>query len=152
MDIEKISQLIDLINNTNVAEIEIREGDTAIKITRQSTGTAAHHHEAGHHHHSPQVFIAPAPAANTSEPAAAPAITGHTVRSPMVGTVYLAASPTAKPFVEVGQSVKTGDVLCIVEAMKMMNQIEADKGGTVKARLVENALPVEFDQPLFIIE
>lgn len=148
MDIKKISELIELINETSIAEIEIHEGGSSVRITRQGTAPTSVVM------HAPQpIPVAPQPAANSqtiSPPAAEPA--GHLVRSPMVGTVYLAQTPGAKPFVENGQSVKVGDVLCIVEAMKMMNQIEADKAGVIKACLVENALPVEFDQPLFVIE
>lgn len=150
MDItKKINDLIELMNNhANIAEIEVHEDGCSIKVRQHNPATE-------------QVVVqAPAPttrstaasvpAAPTS--AAKPEINGHAVRCPMVGTVYLSPSPDAKPFIEVGQTVKTGDVLCIVEAMKMMNQIEADKSGTIKARLIENATPVEFDQPLFIIE
>lgn len=151
MDIQKISALIDLLNNSDLAEIEICEGETSIRLSRHSsipTAPSIMHHAhqpAPVHHHAPH-----------AEPASAPVkaaeITGHTVRSPMVGTIYLAPTPGAKEFVQVGQSVKAGDILCIVEAMKMMNQIEADKSGTLKSRLVENGTPVEFDQPLFVIE
>lgn len=150
MDIKKISELIELINNTNIGEIEIHEGGSSVRISRQSSVAAP-----VVMHVPPQAAPIPAqPAANTQTATPAPAaeISGHVVKSPMVGTVYLAPNPGAKSFVEVGQTVKTGDVLCIVEAMKMMNQIEADKSGVIKACLVDNALPVEFDQPLFVIE
>lgn len=144
MDIQKIQELIDLIEDTDIGEIEVKEGDTTVRISRQSGATFVH---------APQpMYATAAPAPAAAAPAAEPVATGHTVRSPMVGTVYLSPSPGSKPFVELGQSVKAGDVLCIVEAMKMMNQIEADKAGTIKSRLVENGLPVEFDQPLFVIE
>jgi acetyl-CoA carboxylase biotin carboxyl carrier protein len=155
MDIEKINRLIELIDNTSITEIEVREGETAVRITRQGAGI-------------PNQATVAAPAPLPSIPAAetstaknhlvadaaslTPEITGHIVRSPMVGTIYFAPAPGAKNFVEIGQNVKVGDILCIVEAMKMMNQIEADKPGVIKACLVENALPVEFDQPLFVIE
>lgn len=154
MDIEQISQLIQLIDNTSIAEIEIRDGESSVKITRQGIAPAP----------NTMVTLLPSPAAQSQSiptpaepPPAAPIAkpaepAGHTVRSPMVGTVYLSPSPTTKAFVEIGQAVKAGDVLCIVEAMKMMNQIEADKGGIIKSCLVDNAMPVEFDQPLFIIE
>ena len=154
MDIQKISALIDLLNNSDLAEIEICEGETSIRLSRQSSVQApvapmihhAHHQPPAHHH-------APVPHAEpTSAPVKAAEISGHTVRSPMVGTIYLAPTPGAKEFVTVGQAVKAGDILCIVEAMKMMNQIEADKAGTIKSRLVDNGTPVEFDQPLFVIE
>jgi acetyl-CoA carboxylase biotin carboxyl carrier protein len=153
MEISKIKKLIDLINKTGVAEIEIREGDEAVRITRQLAYT-----------HAPVPVAAPAhfatPTATTNTASAADAITtsgpampaGHVVKAPMVGTAYLSATPGAKPFVEVGQTVKQGDVLCIIEAMKMFNQIEADKAGKISARMIENGQPVEFDQPLFVIE
>ncbi|EIJ32803.1 acetyl-CoA carboxylase biotin carboxyl carrier protein [Thiothrix nivea] len=152
MDVRKIQKLISLLEGSDVAEIEIKEGEDSVRISRINSGMAV----------APQQFYAPpaqlaAPAAlapvadaPAATPAAAP--TGHTVESPMVGTFYRASSPTAKPFVEVGQSVKVGDTLCIIEAMKMLNQIQSDKAGAVKAILVENEQPVEFGQPLFIIE
>ena len=123
MDIRKIKKLIELLEESDVEELEIQEGDDSVRISRRREQLAA------------------APAA--------PA--GHSVKSPMVGTFYRAPSPTSAPFVEVGQTVKAGDVVCIVEAMKMMNQIEADKSGTVTEILVENGQPVEFDQPLVVI-
>lgn len=154
MDIQKIQELIQLLNNTDVGEIEIREGDHSIRISRQSAPTttsvvvAAQPPAAAAVHHT-----APASTDHAHTPAAkAPEHIGHAVRSPMVGTVYLAPTPGANAFAEIGQSVKAGDVLCIIEAMKMMNQIEADKAGKITACLVENSQPVEFDQPLFIIE
>lgn len=151
MDIKKISELIELINNTNIGEIEIHEDGSSVRISRQTSAAAPMVM-----HVPPQAASIPAahPAANIQAVTPAPAaeISGHLVKSPMVGTVYLAPNPGAKPFVEIGQTVKAGDVLCIVEAMKMMNQIEADKSGVIKACLVDNALPVEFDQPLFVIE
>lgn len=155
MDMRKIKKLIELIQSTGVAEIEIREGEESVRITRESKPIP--------------MMIAPsmmAPAAqptHTAEPArsespaqapvAAPSTENkHTVKAPMVGTVYLSATPGAKSFVEIGQTVKVGDVLCLIEAMKMFNQIEADKAGVVAARLVDNGTPVEFNQPLFVIE
>lgn len=154
MDIKKISELINLINETSIGEIEIREGETSVRITRQSSTPASvvMQMPAGQ---PVMPMAAPTPAVATpvaTTPTAPAEVAGHKVRSPMVGTVYLAPNPGAKSFVEIGQTVKVGDVLCIVEAMKMMNQIEADKAGVVKARLVENGVPVEFDQPLFIVE
>lgn len=152
MDIQQISELIELMEKTTLAEIEVHDGDKSVRIARNMgfpQMTMPH----------PVTYAAPQHAAmpTQSEKSAektteAPEMTGHLVRSPMVGTVYLAATPGSKPFVEVGQPIKAGAVLCIIEAMKMMNQIEADKSGIVKARLVENGLPVEYDQPLFIIE
>ncbi len=149
MDIRKIKKLIELVEESGIAELEITEGEEAVRICRNSTVAAA-----------PMQFAAPAPApAPAAAPVAAapvadeaPVASGHQVKSPMVGTFYRASSPGSKPFVEVGQKVNVGDTLCIVEAMKMMNQIEADKAGVVKAILVDNQEPVEFDQPLFIIE
>jgi acetyl-CoA carboxylase biotin carboxyl carrier protein len=152
MDIRKIKKLIELVEESGIAELEITEGEESVRINRYSNAPVIAA--------QPQQYAAaPAPVA---APAAAPAAeaapaapaepAGHKVLSPMVGTFYSAASPEAPAYVEVGKSVKVGDVLCIVEAMKMMNQIEADKAGVVKAILVENGEPVEFDQPLFIIE
>lgn len=157
MDIKKISELIELLKDSSVAELEIREGETSIRISQQHASAAPIIMQAPMMQQQPMMAAAPNAATPSSIPATAAAappceITGHTVRSPMVGTVYLSPNPTAKSFVEIGQSVKPGDVLCIVEAMKMMNQIEADTAGVVKARLIENASPVEFDQPLFVIE
>jgi acetyl-CoA carboxylase biotin carboxyl carrier protein len=156
MDIRKIKKLIELLDESGVAEIEIHEGEESVRISRQSSSVAAPVA-------APVVAAAPAAAAAAAAPAApaAPAASeekgsdipsGHVVNSPMVGTFYRAPSPGAKEFVDVGQSVSEGDTLCIIEAMKMLNQIEADKSGTVKAILVENAQPVEFGQPLFVIE
>lgn len=147
MDIRKIKKLIEIIEESNIAELEIKEGEESIRINRYSAAPAA-------------VAYAQAPVAAAPAPAAAPAaaapaeekITGHVVKSPMVGTFYRAASPGSKVFVEVGQSVQAGDTLCIIEAMKILNQIEADKSGTISKILVENAEPVEYGQPLFIIE
>jgi len=147
VDIRKIKKLIELIEASDIAEIEITEGEESVRINRYSQ-TAA-----------PVITAAPvaiAAAANApaiaSAPAAAPEISGHAVKSPMVGTFYRSASPGSAAFVEIGHSVKEGDTLCIIEAMKILNQIEADKSGTIKQILIENAQPVEYDQPLFIIE
>ncbi len=154
MDIRKVKKLIELLEESNIGEIEIKEGEESVRISRHGNQPAA-----------PMAYAAPAPAATapaaapapaetaTSEPAApaaAPA-TDNAVLSPMVGTFYRAPSPDAASFVEVGQTVRVGDVLCIVEAMKMMNQIEADRAGTVTAIHVENGEAVEFDQPLISI-
>lgn len=153
MDMRKIKKLIELIKSTGVAEIEIREGEESVRITREITPSAPMMM-------APQVIQAPpaaqaAPEAKAEAPAAkpaAPAQDKHTVKAPMVGTVYLASAAGAKPFVEIGQTVKQGDVICLIEAMKMFNQIEADKAGTITARLIDNGSPVEFNQPLFVIE
>lgn len=158
MDIQKIKQLIELIDNTSIAEIEISEGETSVRISRQNPNAAP---AVFMQQPMMQPFVQPqqqayqpmSPTADAQSPSKQNQETsGHKVCSPMVGTVYLAPSPGANPFVTIGQAVKAGQVLCIVEAMKMMNQIEADKAGTIKACLVENGSPVEFDQPLFVIE
>lgn len=151
MDIRKIKKLIELLEESGIAEIEIKEGEESVRISRHSSAPAPVHYQVPMAAPAP---VAAAPVAAASAPAAtAPAAAaGHQVKSPMVGTFYRSASPGAKAFVEVGQQVKVGEVLCIVEAMKMMNQIESDKAGVIKAILVENGQPVEFDQPLFVIE
>ncbi|WP_373937925.1 acetyl-CoA carboxylase biotin carboxyl carrier protein [Vibrio kanaloae] len=150
MDIRKIKKLIELVEESGISELEISEGEESVRISRNSTAPVAPVHYAA----APAPVAAPAPAAApVAVEAAAPAApTGHQVLSPMVGTFYGAPSPDAKPFVKVGQSVTAGETLCIVEAMKMMNQIEADKSGIVTAILVEDGQPVEFDQALVIIE
>jgi acetyl-CoA carboxylase biotin carboxyl carrier protein len=147
MDIRKVKKLIELLEESGVAEIEIHEGEESVRISRYSQNAA------------PAVAIAaPVAAPVAAAPAAAPAaekkeeISGHAVTSPIVGAFYRSPSPQAKAFVEVGSRVNAGDTLCIIEAMKIMNQIEADKSGVIKAILVENGQPVEFGQPLFIIE
>jgi len=153
MDIRKIKKLIDLIQESDVSEIEISEGEESVRISRNQHSAAISYSTP-----APTHYAAPTPA--PAAPAAAPAVAetssavneANAVRSPMVGTFYRSSSPEAAPFVEVGQSVSAGDVICIIEAMKMFNQIEADRSGTVKAILVENGDPVEFDEPLVIIE
>jgi len=157
MDIRKVKKLIELLEESNIDEIEIQEGEESVRISRNSAQPVLA--QAAPPFYGAPAAAAPAPAAAPvpAEPAAAaPAsaaasTSGHQVLSPMVGTFYRAASPSSPPFVEVGQSVKVGDVICIVEAMKMMNQIEADRAGTIEAILVENGEPVEFDQPLVTI-
>lgn len=152
MDIRKIKKLIELVEESGIAELEISEGEESVRISRNFAGqvTAA-----------PQMIMPQAAAPVAAPVAAAPAAAapaadatpnGHLMRSPMVGSFYRSSSPDAKPFAEVGQQVNVGDTLCIVEAMKMMNQIESDKAGVIKAILVENGQAVEFDEPLFIIE
>ena len=157
MDIRKVKKLIELLEESGIAEIEISEGEESVRISRYPAGGA---------HPPPVVHYAPAPmapvaAAPVAAPAAAPALAAapapaakadHTVTAPMVGTFYSAATPGAKAFVDIGSEVNVGDTLCIIEAMKMMNQIESDKAGRVTAILVKNGDPVEFGQPLFIIE
>jgi len=152
MDIRKIKKLIELVEESGVAELEITEGEESVRIHRGPTGAQAPVNYSFAAPAAPQAAPAPAAAAPAAAPAEPAQPEGHVVKSPMVGTFYRASSPTAKAFAEVGQQVKVGDTLCIVEAMKMMNQIEADKAGVVKAILVENQDPVEFDQPMFIIE
>ncbi|AFT69301.1 Acetyl-CoA carboxylase, biotin carboxyl carrier protein [Alloalcanivorax dieselolei B5] len=145
MDIRKIKKLIELLEESGIEELEIHENEESVRITRGGWRNAAP---------APVAPVAAAPAAPQATPAAEPepaSPAGHLVRSPMVGTFYRASSPGATPFAQVGQKVNAGDVLCIVEAMKMMNQIEADKSGTIDAILVEDGEPVEFDQPLFSI-
>ncbi|MBB5212952.1 acetyl-CoA carboxylase biotin carboxyl carrier protein [Microbulbifer hydrolyticus] len=160
MDIRKIKKLIELLEESDIGELEIKEGEESVRISRGTSGASMQ---------MPQMAMpmqmapaapvatpaaptaAPAPAAGEGSAESVPAITGHPVKSPMVGTFYAASSPGAEPFVKVGQQVKVGDVICIVEAMKMMNQIEADKAGTIESIMVEDGQPVEFDQPLVII-
>ncbi|TPH15099.1 acetyl-CoA carboxylase biotin carboxyl carrier protein [Litorilituus lipolyticus] len=149
MDIRKIKKLIELVEESGINELEISEGEESVRISRGGSVVAT----------APVVQAAPVAAAPVAAPvaaapaeAAAPALSGHIVRSPMVGTFYASASPDAPAFVEAGQHVNAGDTLCIVEAMKMMNQIEADKSGVIKEILVQNEDAIEFDQPLFIIE
>ena len=155
MDIRKVKKLIEMLEESSLAEIEIREGEEAIRISRASSTGAQHvvHMTApAAPAAAPQVAPAATPAAPAAAPAAAPTPAGHAVTSPMVGTFYRASSPEAKAFVEVGSQVGIGDTLCIIEAMKMMNEIEADKAGVVKAILKENGQPVEYGEALFIIE
>lgn len=151
MDMRKIKKLIELLQSTGIAEIEIREGEESIRITQETKNTAPIITGI------PQFAQAQPPTPQVIEvkpekSAAAATADKHTLKAPMVGTVYLSATPGSKPFVEIGQSVKIGDVICLIEAMKMFNQIEADKAGVISARLVDNGTPVEFNQPLFIIE
>ena len=147
MDIRKVKKLIELLEESGIAEIEIHEGEESVRISRHPTGPGWA---------APQqvVTMSPgAPAAAANEPApVAPPPAGHTVTAPMVGTYYGAPAPGAKAFVQIGSTVEVGDTLCIIEAMKMMNQIESDAAGTVVAILANNGDPVEFGQPLFIIE
>lgn len=152
MDIRKVKKLIELLEESNIDEIEIKEGEESVRISRNRPSAQPQFF-------APPQMMAPAPAPAPAPAAAAapatadakPALAGHVVKSPMVGTFYRAASPGSPPFVEIGKHVKVGDVICIVEAMKMMNQIEADKAGTIEAILVEDGQPVEFDQALVTI-
>ena len=148
MDIRKVKKLIELLEETGVAEIEIKEGEESVRISRMPTGMSMApvvHASAS----APMSASAPAPGPTAAAAPAKPE--GHVVSSPMVGTLYSSPAPDAPVFVKVGQSVKVGDTLCIIEAMKIMNPIEADRAGTIVAILVENGHPVEFEQPLFII-
>lgn len=160
MDIRKIKKLIELLEESGVSEIEIKEGEETVRISRHLAAAPQpmQHFQMAHpaHAYAPAPMPAhPTPSESNPSPtdaAAAAAPTGHTVKAPMVGTFYRASSPNDKPFTAIGQTVKEGDVLCIIEAMKMLNQIEADASGTVQAILVENGEPVEFGQPLFTIQ
>lgn len=152
MDLRKLKKLIDLVEESGIAEIEVTEGEEKVRITRTIAAAAAPVYAAPVPATAPAVTPAAAPVA-ASAPAAAPAARdlSDAQKSPMVGTFYRAPGPNAAAFVEVGQQVKAGDTLCIIEAMKLMNEIEAEKSGTVKEILVENGTPVEFGEPLFII-
>ena len=155
MDIRKVKKLIELLEESNIDEIEIHEGEESVRISRNKGGSAPVNYVAAPAPaaSAPAPVASPTPASSASEPAAAsePVSTDNAVLSPMVGTFYRSPSPDAAAFVEVGQTVRVGDVLCIVEAMKMMNQIEADRAGTVTAIHVADGEPVEFDQPLITI-
>jgi acetyl-CoA carboxylase, biotin carboxyl carrier protein len=153
MDIRKIKKLIEMLEESNLAELEIKEGEGSVRISRTPSGVyvqpTAPAYMPAPQAAAPAPAAAPTAAAPAAEAAAAPA--GHSVKSPMVGTFYRSPSPGNPPFVEVGSQVKAGDPVCIIEAMKMMNQIQADKSGVVSAILVGDGEPVEFDQPLVII-
>ena len=148
MDLRKLKTLIDLVADSDISELEVTEGDGKVRIVKSAPAAAQQ-----------VVYAAPAPAAATAvAPVAAPAVedvpavpNGHVVPAPMVGTFYRSPNPGAAPFVEIGQSVQEGDALCIIEAMKLLNEIEADKTGVIKEILVENGAPVEYGQPLFVI-
>ncbi|MDQ8022632.1 MAG: acetyl-CoA carboxylase biotin carboxyl carrier protein [Moraxellaceae bacterium] len=150
MDLRKLKKLIDLVQESGIAELEVTEGEEKVRIAKHPTGQVA----------APATYVAQVPAAApvAAPVAAAPAAPaesglpeGHVVKSPMVGTFYRSSAPGAKPFAEIGQNVSSGDTLCLIEAMKLMNEIEADASGSIKAILVENGQPVEYGQPLFII-
>lgn len=149
MDIRKVKKLIELLEESGIAELEIKEGEESVRISR--------HGQAAPPSPPPQQYAPPQPAGGAPQPApaaeeSAGLPSGHVVESPMVGTFYRASAPGAPPFVEEGQQVNPGDTICIIEAMKILNQIEAEVGGTVKAILVENGSPVEFGEPLMVIE
>lgn len=158
MDLRKLKKLIDLVEESGISELELTEGEEKVRISRHQPASQA----PAVHHYQPYMQMATpsGPAAPVATPAAAPAVAevaaepvveGHVVKSPMVGTFYRSPSPEAKAFVEVGSSVSAGDTLCIIEAMKLLNEIEADQSGVIKAILVENGQPVEYGEPLFII-
>jgi acetyl-CoA carboxylase biotin carboxyl carrier protein len=159
MDIRKIKKLIELLEESGIAEIEIKEGEEAVRISRMPTGASAVHAMPTYAMPMAAPVAAPAqaatsaPAAGAAEaPAARPRANEHVVTAPMVGTFYSSASPGAKAFVEIGDEVKVGQTLCIIEAMKMMNQIESDKAGRITSIMARNGDPVEFGQPLFVVE
>ena len=152
MDLRKLKTLIDLVSESNVSELEITEAEGKVRIVK-SGGNVVQQFVAAPVQAAPvQAAPAAAPAAPAAEAAAPAAVTGHQVKSPMVGSFYRASSPGAKPFVEVGDQVKEGDTICIIEAMKILNEIEADKSGTVTRILADNGQAVEYGQPLFVIE
>jgi len=155
MDLRKLKTLIELVETSGIAELEIQEGEERVRITRATAAVAGappvalhttHHHTGPAPQATPPAAVGPAVETPPAEPE------GHLVKSPMVGTFYRSATPGSKPFVEVGDRVEEGGTLCIIEAMKLMNEIESDKAGVVKAILTENGQPVEFGQPLFVIE
>jgi acetyl-CoA carboxylase biotin carboxyl carrier protein len=155
MDLRKLKTLIELVETSGIAELEIQEGEERVRITRANAAGAGGQAVASYTSHHPAAAVPPASSPGTAGAAAEtpPAETeGHQVKSPMVGTFYRSATPGSKPFVEIGDNVAEGATLCIIEAMKLMNEIESDKGGVVKAILTENGQPVEFGQPLFLIE
>ncbi|MEP6874505.1 MAG: acetyl-CoA carboxylase biotin carboxyl carrier protein [Burkholderiales bacterium] len=149
MDLRKLKTLIDLVSESNISELEITEADGKVRIVKADPVVSM---PAGGPTPVAMPMMAASPTAAPAEPVAAPVEAGHTVKSPMVGTFYRTANPGAKPFVEVGDAIKEGEPICIIEAMKIMNEIEADKSGTVKRIMCENGQAVEFGQPLFIIE
>lgn len=151
MDLRKLKKLIDLVEASGIAELEITEGEEKVRISRSTSSIQPQVAATG----SPQASIsaaAAAPSGGAGAAAAAILPEGHVVKSPMVGTFYRSSAPGANAFVEIGQTVKAGDTLCIIEAMKLLNEIESDKSGTIKAVLVENGQPVEYGEPLFVIE
>ncbi|CAM3219567.1 acetyl-CoA carboxylase, biotin carboxyl carrier protein [Pseudomonas floridensis] len=152
MDIRKVKKLIELLEESGIDELEIREGEESVRISRHSKTPAQQYYAPAPAPAPVAAPVAPAAAAPAAaEAPSAPALNGHVVKSPMVGTFYRTPAPTSPAFVEVGKTVKVGDTICIVEAMKMMNHITAEKAGVIESILVENGQPVEFDQPLFTI-
>jgi acetyl-CoA carboxylase biotin carboxyl carrier protein len=155
MDLRKLKTLIDLVAESDIAELEVTEGESKVRIVKSSAVAQNQmvmmQPQAIPQYHAPAAAPAAAPVAAAAAPAAAAEPTGHVVKSPMVGTFYRSSAPGAAAFVEVGQTVKEGDTLCIIEAMKLLNEIDADKAGTITQILVENGQPVEYGQPLFVI-
>ncbi len=151
MDLRKLKKLIDLVQESGIAELEITEGEEKVRIVKIGSVPLAAPSAPAMPAAAPAVVASPAGAAAPPAPPAEAAQEGHALKSPMVGTFYRTPSPDAKPFAEIGQSVKEGQIICIIEAMKLMNEIECDKSGTVTAILVENGQPVEYGQPLFLI-
>jgi acetyl-CoA carboxylase biotin carboxyl carrier protein len=154
MDLRKVKALIDLVEKSGISELEITEGEEKVRISRAATiATPMAISHAPAYGSAPAAAVAPppAPASEPAAPDSAAAPEGHPVKSPMVGTFYRSSAPGSKPFVEVGQTVAEGDTLCIIEAMKLLNEIESDRAGVVKAILVENGQPVEYGEPLFVI-
>lgn len=154
MDLRKLKTLIDLVAESDIAELEVTEGESKVRIVK--SGTAPQNqmvmvHPQGAPQYAPQYQAAPGASAAAAPVAAAAEVQGHVVKSPMVGTFYRSSTPGSPPFVEIGSSVKEGDTLCIIEAMKLLNEIDADISGVIKQILVENGQPVEFGQPLFVI-
>ena len=154
MDIRKIKKLIELLEESGIAEIEIKEGEEAVRISRMPAGVSAQLPQVVHLAPAPAIAAVPAVAevAASESPAQTPKPSEHVITAPMVGTFYASPSPGAKPFVEIGDEITVGQVLCIIEAMKMMNQIEADRAGRIASVMARNGDPVEFGQPLFVVE
>ena len=151
MDIRKVKKLIELLEESGIDELEIKEGEESVRISRHSKTPAQQFYAPAPMQAPAAAPVAATPVATIAEAPAAPKLNGFVVKSPMVGTFYRTPAPTSPAFVEVGQTVKVGDTICIVEAMKMMNHIQAEKAGVIESILVENGQPVEFDQPLFTI-
>ena len=149
MDLRKLKKLIDLVEESGISELELTEGEEKVRISRNLPNSHAMMHQPQIQHVYPAT--APAPSAPAPAESAPPAIEGHIVKSPMVGTFYRSPSPESKPFVDIGAKVSVGDTICIIEAMKLLNEIEADHAGVIKAILVENGQPVEYGEPLFVI-
>ncbi len=151
MDLRKLKKLIDLVQETGIAELEITEGEERVRISRSGVGAAAQPMMMAAPAPMMAPIVAPVPVAAPTAPKEEPQEEGHIVKSPMVGTFYRSPSPGAPPFIEVGQSVSEGQTLCIIEAMKLLNEIESDVAGVVKKILLENGQPVEYGQPLFVV-